>query len=242
MRATAKYRYSEHTRHKQESLQRLLELNIIIVKEMMKRNYASNFYLHYDIHAGPGKAPDGTYGSPLIFLRTAKRLGIKHHAHFYDCDVPTFEKLLDAVGDNKFANCHMKDHNEIINKLKLSKPDDRQYGTIYVDPSDTTLPIDLLVEFGRVFPKLDVIINFGCAGHKRACKLDGYVRLDEYLKKIKPHWAIRKPIGKHQWSMMIGSNFPGGYPAWERQGFYSTRNENGRELLQRLSYTKEDLR
>ena len=52
----------------------------------------------------------------------------------------------------------------------------------------------------------------------------------------KKQWLIREPIGKHQWTFMLGTNWKK-FPEWKKEGFYRIDTEEGQRVFRRLNWT-----
>jgi hypothetical protein len=236
------YRSSKHTPQKQQSLEAYLNLNMVLFKMIARKHPDWNMppYCFIDLNAGPGQDTDGQDGSPLIFCRLAGEHGIKYRAHFYEREhdhAETLQKHLD-LGNYTDAIVHPQDHYVLLNETIVRGG--IQFGAIYSDPSNAAPPWDVLTVLSAKVPRMDILINLACASYKRQVELPNYVHLDKRILDLKKYWFVRKPIGKHQWSILFGTNW-NDYPGeMVNQGFYSTKKEPGLSIFKRLVYTNDE--
>lgn len=238
--ASADYRNSIYTPLKQERLRYLIDLNLKIVRGVLKKHpWAIQNYLYIDLHSGPGKDPEGEAGSPLIMLQVARELSMPCQAWLYEQDpdnAATLESLVSPYR-NPITSIDVRacDHKTLEARLP-GIAQKGQYGIVYADPSNATLPVHLLECVAAAYPRLDIVINLACASYKRTCKYDSYESLIHVLRKFnKELWFVTSPLHKHQWTVMLGTNW-NEYP--EVKGFYSIYKRTGREILETVGFTK----
>ena len=109
---------------------------------------------------------------------------------------------------------------------------------------------DLLAELSKkpAFKYIDFVVYLSATNIKRVRRFeqatgrDAKVKLlTDYMKSIdKSTWIIRKPMGKHQWTFAIGSNWVK-FPDWEKRGFYRIDSDEGKSMLERLTYTDGEI-
>lgn len=241
------YQYSSATPKKQRDFEAAIELHTAVTRAILDkyRKKGKNVlpYLYLDLFSGPGVDPEGERGSPLVFLDTAASRQMPFRAEFYEIDSSNASTLVEEI-KRRDASEHVKvfnaHHDLVLNKH--FKPLQYQYGAVYVDPSNASIPFEVLDHLISIYPRLDFIINLACASYKRGVGHPDYEPLDEVLPKMKRYWKIREPIGKHQWSIMIGTNWDS-YPdlnpaAWR---FHDIRTEIGFNIYKQLVYTKRQL-
>lgn len=243
MKERSQYKSSSYTATKQTNLARLLETHFRIVQGILKKNVrAVQKYLYYDLTAGCGRNKEtNEAGSPVIFLETAKEFSLKYDARFFEIHDETRQDLI-----TNLKPYHEQGHTFNVgidhHDLALPKnPMTRQYGLVYVDPSNAQIPLDLLKEFNRVYDHIDIVINLACTSQKRASRSKHTETLEEILNQIgKREWIISKPVTAFQWSMMLGTNWTA-YPKFERW-FYKRSSSEGQYILELLSSTEKERR
>ncbi len=250
--SSAQYKSSEYTPIKQQSLFNALNQQINLVVHITDKWDRVRPYLYFDLNAGPGITPDNHPGSPTIFRRVANAYAqnwpkFRFEARLYEADLQTYSKLVQNIGTDSRFTVIPDSHNALVAELdkRAELPENERkwvYGAIYADPSNADLPWALLAQANRIYPRVDVMINIACASYKRTIATAGYQTLAERLPHIKKQWLVRKPYGKHQWSILIGTNWPD-YPAWEKKDFYRWNDNNiGQEIFDKLVLTPKQRR
>lgn len=237
---SADYRYSKSTPDKQRDFEAAIDLHIAVTTAICRKWHVKQPYLYIDLHSGPGLDPTGLPGSPIVFLETAFWHQITHFAEFYELNPVNAEKLKQELDRRKLSNGQVICANHLWATMRHLETVTSQYGAVYVDPSNAEIPFDILLHLCKVYPKMDLIINLAFASYKRSVEHPDYVPLDESLPKLKRFWKVRKPIGKHQWSILIGTNWKD-YPDQESWGFYDIDTPTGRSVYEKLVYTKRQL-
>jgi three-Cys-motif partner protein len=242
------YRCSRYTAQKNEDFQYILHLHIKITRATLYRNpWASKRYHYFDITAGPGGGQFGL-GSPLIFMGEIGLAEIPYQAVFIDQDERACERLTTALSpymSQGRISVHCGNHHEILKKYIFDgRPDNKQFGLIYDDPSGQIPSFDLLADFATCHHRIDILVYVSSTNIKRQyhCNLCSCnLRLDEYIKRIpKRVWLIREPQGCHQWTFLIGTNWDS-FPAFKNKGFYYIDSPEGQAILERANYTREEL-
>jgi hypothetical protein len=242
--------YGEHTALKQEHFEKILRLHMNITTSV-QRNWRHSWYgpdletYHYfDINAGAGNDPTGLIGSPLIFLRQAALLNLQYKAVLIEQELVNVQSLLRLVGTDKNVTIEYGDHHVCLPRYFVNGR--KRFGLVYADPSGTVPPFELLGQMSRqnIYQRLDICIYLHATNIKRIRNQssgNGKQSLAEFMAMIdKKHWIIRKPVGKEQWTFLIGSNWVD-YPDWTREGFYKWKSPIGIEILDRLTYTADEL-
>lgn len=251
LKSSVKYKSSDYTPIKQQALEAALrqQMNLIVhIWEKRAWNHPKP-YLYFDLNAGPGITKDQKPGSPVIFRRVAEEYrnnwdNFRYDATFYEADPLTYTQLQKVFnGDPRFEiknaeHDTLREELEVKRQRTSQKQRDWVFGAVYADPSNAELPWELLEEMNKVYPRVDVMINIACASYKRSVARAGYQTLADRLPQVKKHWIVRKPFGKHQWSILIGTNWPD-YPAWEKKDFYPWNKGLGLVIFEKLVYTSE---
>lgn len=246
---TTTYKTSENTPFKQQSLRQLLWWHMDIVKTIWrKRPYMKTGrpYRYFDLHGGEGRDGDGNPGSPLIFHEVASEHDIPYHAMIFEKKEESFESLKKYTSNLDGFRVYDEDHSLLISEYdKEASPEvlDRrkyQFGVVYSDPSNANPSFEVLHSVTSAYPKIDIILNLAAASYKRTSHLDEYKNLKDELLAIKDVWIIRKPVDKHQWTMLLGTSWIN-FPSWEEKGFFRFDTELGREWFDKVAYTKQEL-
>lgn len=253
IKSSARYKSSPYTPIKQQALEAALRHQINLVVHITKKfNNYRHPYLYFDLNAGPGITEERQLGSPLIFKRIAEEYlrewrNFRFEGMLYEADRQTYLKLKSELKDDPRFIIEQSDHKSLNDWLiqRRTIPFNQRkwvFGAVYADPSNATLPWELLEEMNDVYPRVDVMINIACASYKRTISMAGYQTLADRLPKIKDHWIVRRPFGKHQWSILIGSNWPD-YPAWNEKEFYPWNDKGiGTDIFEKLVLTPEQIR
>ena len=248
-----RYKTSYATLRKQQSFTHALDLHMNLVVHIPAFKDSSSYqpYLYFDLHSGPGRSPEGDEGSPLIFQNLANKYTqayphFNYHARFYEAEPHNYIQLKKNLNDSPSIEIIRNDHRtelpKLLERYQKSKTKNYGYGVVYADPSNANLPWELLQEMKRLFPRVDIMINIACASYKRNISSDDYYTLAERLPKVKKYWIIRKPVGKHQWSILVGTNWDS-YPDWKKKEFYKWDDGDiGSDYFSRIAYTKNQRR
>jgi hypothetical protein len=228
--------YSDDTPEKQEHLRAILEQHIAITK--LQDLWRAPVYYYIDITAGPGLWPDCD-GSPLIFLKSAKRAGLRYAAHLIE-NAP--EELLRLRCNLAQWECQIygEDNREIVPDIIATMPK-HTFGVLYCDPNG--IPDFELLEWASRQPsaqKLDILIRYNAAAVKRNLR-NGYQRLLDSLKPIqKKYWIIQEPSAQWQWSFLWGLQTRNVH-VMKKLGFHYLHSKRGKEIATKLHHTKQEL-
>lgn len=203
-------------------------------------------YFHFDLNAGSGyNQIAGCEGSPISFAQGAAREGCERfHASFVDLNKECVERLL-AKPEMHDKRCFVHHGNnavfaECIPSIIAHYGERPHYaiGTVLCDPNGTEIPLAGLEWLSAQCQKLDFIINFNATATKRSIGAGyGHVSLLESLSRLgKKHWLIREPIGRHQWTMLVGRNYR--VNDYAALGFYHLDSDQGMDHLARAHLTK----
>jgi len=253
------YGSSEQTREKLECFDKLITMHLRIGDALCKPG--KDRYLYVDMNAGPGVVPDmGIYGSPLLFLNAVPPT-LSYDAFFIENHPGRAQSLTQAVaayGDDERFDPHVSicrgDHLAIAPRIVATQRG-TPVGMVYHDPNgepsfDTLIAMSHLPQAHR----LDFVIYFGATSIKRANGMrqvkaladpNMYIEsrvtpLVESLSRIaKRHWIVQQPLGKWNWTYVIGTNWAD-FPTWRKAGFHAVNTEQGQEILDRLTSTKEE--
>lgn len=114
-----------------------------------------------------------------------------------------------------------------------------RFGYVYVDPNVPSIPKTLTEFYAHTCnQKIDLIINIAATSLKRQG-----LSLEQEIRQVmayKRKWLIREPYGRHQWTMLIGTNWVK-VNDWSAKGFHLLDTEAGRAIFDRVSKTKQEL-
>lgn len=203
----------------------------------------------FDLFCGSGYNDQvDCIGSPIAMYEEAIRLGVAPLMHCVDRDPEAIaalsERELVAANFNKSIWLHNGD-NKQFDVMAESRVREREnplfaQGIALFDPNDSVISLDLLAGFSKLLPRIDIVINYSGAAIKRANGA-GAKRpdLNAYIKAAnKKHWLIRRPIGKWQWSLVVGRNFE--TRNYRALGFEHLHDSSGQAALQTLVMTKAE--
>lgn len=248
------YKEGPHTPDKQECFRQVAQ-KIYSAIVAIYHNWKISFdrpAFYFDFNAGQGRSNNGSPGSPLIVAEIAKNLPYPVIAHLYEANPDSAQKL--------FANLSLSPHwtkNFIVhpeNNMRvtdvLNDIGDRDgfnyYGLAYSDVSnghlvDATNPLRLVAERQ---PRIDLLINYAAASWKRQIVLDHYKHASDILPTLgKGYWFIRKPIGKHQFTMILGSNYKLPFPKHPKENaqWPLLFSPEGKFWFEKINYTHDEL-
>jgi hypothetical protein len=116
-------------------------------------------------------------------------------------------------------------------------------GLAYVD--DNGEPSwDTMVRIKELCPYLDILIYYSANMRKRVrCCGKTYMHdqlLDLLALLDKPHWLVREPTIKKEWTFLLGSRYDRLDPI-RRLGFWPADSERGKAILRELNFTDKEL-
>lgn len=241
MKKSEQYQHSNNTPQKQDAFKKAIGLHMDIVQKIWKKYPGANqVYRYFDLHGGMGVDPDGNEGSPLIFKRIADEKKVKFRARVWEGHSETYASLQSHTKDIQGMTVYHEDHND-MDRSYLLPCDRKAYGVAYVDPSNAEVPIEALLKIRDCYPKVDFMIYIAAASYKRQVNQKDYEDLASVLHSLKPHWIIRKPIQKFQWTFLIGSSWFN-FPDWKAEGFHKFLTAEGGTYFEQACYTKTQIR
>lgn len=242
--------YGEHTEQKQIDFEAIVSFHIDVTQRAQanwrERGWEADHdtYWYYDINAGAGYDPTGIEGSPLVFLRQAQKRRIQYRAFLIEIEPENCESLRYHIGSNSEVKIECGNHNGILPQFFGYGP--ARFGMLYCDPTGTTPPFELLGRMSKynLYKRLDFLFYLHATNIKRIRRspFTGENRnLADFLKCIdKKDWIVREPHGKEQYTFLLGSNWVD-FPDWKARGFHKMRSPEGKEILDRITYTPEEI-
>lgn len=240
------------TEAKERGLSLTFQDNLWIFQRLFKKFSRSKYkYFHFDLNCGSGVNEEvGCIGSPIAFIDSASKVGVESfYAAFCDNDVKAITVLSNnvKVAMDERCHCFTEDNSTFVSKIRNiiienGENPDKVIGMVLSDPNGTSVPIDALVELSIAVPRLDIAIHWNSVAFKRVRGAFGVDRptLELALSQIKKsHWFIREPIGKWQWTMLIGRNC--GVSA-KPEGFYDLNSSAGQSIFAKCNYTVNEFK
>lgn len=210
------------------------------------RKPAFGTYQYIDMNAGPGRSPRyGVSGSPLIFLEEVRAVPhLRYQALFIELDPGRVLELQKAVGVYPGIRICHGSHCEAL-PAAVNRMREHATGVVYHDPKGIP-SFEILAEVSRArqMRRMDFVLTFGATGIKRtngrAQKFEQpYQTLIDSLSAIaKDTWLIREPMGRQQWTFLIGTNWPE-FPVWGQGKFHDIKGPGGQHVIQKLTYQAE---
>ncbi len=211
-------------------------------------------YFHFDLNSGCGFNYEvNCMGSPLAFLNAVELVKTQNFISVF-CDndsekIAVLKNRAEIATDER-CSCVCEDNKSLLLKIPdfiRSKKEKLEYATgmILSDPNGTDVPIDELSMISKELPRIDIAINFGSSSFKRCRGAFGESRpnLESMIHSLnKKHWYIREPIGRQQWTILVGRNvLVGSVKEMNELGFYGLDSSSGQDIFSRCNYTKGNL-
>lgn len=246
--------YGQYTGVKIEDFSKILAMHMAITQAVIKK-HASYFkaeYRYVDLTAGKGSTPDGTIGSPIVFLTKASdsKFNIPFHADLVEREKNNIDELKKVIAShpNNLSqqgqiNFYSDEYEKIIPNLFKSTRE-TELGLVYVDPTGTKdLPdLNTLALISKRRPRMEILFYLSATGVKRQFQ-QTHKLLGDFLNATgKQHWLIRKPIkgDKHQWTFLLGSNSDLFKPFKSiRTNFYLLNSPEGQEVFQKMNLSQD---
>jgi hypothetical protein len=237
------------TEFKERGLQSAFKINMNVFNGVKaKHAYGVNWrYFHFDLNSGSGINQDvGCIGSPLAFLEAARLSECDNYlAGFCDTNEQALAELLKRPGihQNPSCFCFHGDNSSLIEAIPSiisnSEKPKHAMGMVLSDPNGADIPFDGLEWLSKETPKIDFCLNWNSTQFKRNRGAFGDHRptMEEAIDRLnKGHWLIRQPMGRWQWTLLIGRNTKiGEHPAL---GFYHLDSSKGQEIFRRCNFVK----
>jgi len=253
---------SEATWIKGEHLKATYDVVTSILKSLQdnpaKFPYGKGIFFYIELNAGAGRyaAANGEgehVGSPLLWLEEAKLKGLKCFTRLMEIDPQNAQTLRDEVAGYEDAEVIEGDHRvtyrQVLAELQdvlSANPGHFLFGVVFGDPNGGELPVEIMSELmsvGGPRNRIDGLAYVSAANLKRARKAGesrGFEPKDSLLEMLKRLGRevilIRKPVGRHQWTMVLVTRWPD-FPRLKKKGFEKVGTPEGDELLDLLNLT-----
>lgn len=229
---------SEHTQLKHAQLAGIIDMHLRICQGIASR-YDVQKWWYLDLNAGDGS------GSPAFTWDIVQRYTLPFSVQgvMIDNNPRTAQLLANRFQDETNVSCYCSDNHEFARSLIRNIDTRCDYGVVFHDPNGGEINLPMLRLFEKT--RLDLVVYYSGAGNKRlyhAFKGKRGVLLGSVVKAIdvKKHWLIRSPAGRHQWTLLIGSNWTD-WPKWKSQGFFDLHSPEGEAIFERLHHTRGEL-
>ena len=240
---------SDYTKVKQHHFSVIANTLLNVSKGVFQKypGIYEGYYLYVDLYAGSGDNTDNVPGSPIVFLESAKNAKVCTLPIFVEENEYSAKQLQDklfSIGANHFKVKNIN-NKQLVEMMIQEPPRKKIHGLVYLDPNGIP-DFDLLSRLSKVgqYSKVDFLINCPATAIKRAigskkCKQKS--RLFEELETInKKNWIIREPIGKWQWTFIIGTNWDA-FPKFKKHCFWPMDSDEGKKIINKLSYNAQEL-
>jgi len=248
-------RSSQHTAKKESDFHSIAGAWLAIVKRILTKHSGKSWLYqvaqYIDMNAGTGwqEGDGGGLGSALIVPDLAQTLHVPLQCYLCEMHPPTLDRLFENVAMARGSFEILEgDHRERIPELAARWALERalRYTLLYFDGNaDSEIPtatIRCLTELDCL-RKMDVLLHVSGNSIKRARgKGLERSRLDQIVAEIgKQHVHIQRPDAKWQWTFLLFSDSPILNDKFRKLDFRNVKETQGREWLERLSYTKPEL-
>lgn len=251
---------SAETEAKEADFRGILSMHIQICKGIMRRQGAPP-YLYADLYAGPGHLSyrgRNFLGSPLIAQELLTRASLPYEAIHFEKNPEVAARLAEAL----WVPTSLVDVPDATTAPIFSAPCEEgfstwldeagkqplRYGLVYSDPIDDEINYPLLNRVAEQLPRVDLLSYVAATQYKRRrgqdLKRNGTsVRplLEEHIRAVdKRVVLIRVPRGGNQYTFIVWSNWVD-LPDWHRRGFHRLDSDAGRQILDRINLTAQQL-
>lgn len=233
---------SDYTPMKQSQFTHILRVHLGVCAAIHRRK--SLTYTYIDLNAGVGRYTykgEEIIGSPLIAANELSSSPMPCNAHYCEIDrgsASILQSRLDEI--NGVGKVVPGNHHLTVPRIIRTLPRSN-YGLIYSDENGKQMPVDLLRQCAQRLPLVDILIYTSATNCKRLYGAGvSNTRLLDHIKSIpKQHVIVREPVGPHQWTFLILTNWDA-FPAFKSRGFYSIDSSEGERILHKLNYDREE--
>ena len=244
--------YGEYTGVKIEHLSKILAMHMAITQAVIKKHasYYEPEYRYIDLTAGKGSTPDGSSGSPIVFLEKAgdPKFEVPFRADLIEREQSNIDELKKAVLSHpvgllnqKNIHFHPEDYEKTVPHLFMSKKE-YELGLVYVDPSGDLPDFKSLAHISNMRPRMEILLYLSATNIKRQFQQTQKFLADFLSETSKQHWLIRKPIkgDSHQWTFLLGSNSDLFKPYGSiRSYFYLLNSPEGQQVFEKMNLSQD---
>ena len=244
--------YGEYTGVKIEHLSNILAMHMAITQAVIKKHasYYEPEYRYIDLTAGKGSTPDGSAGSPIVFLDRASdpKFDIPFRADLIEREINNIDELKKAISAHPMGvsqqgkvNFHLGNYESVALQLFKSKKD-FELGLVYVDPSGDLPDFNTLAHITNMRPRMEVLLYLSATNIKRQFQQTQKFLADFISETSKEHWLIRKPLkgDTHQWTFLLGSNIGFFKPHKKLTTYFCLLDSpEGKEILEKMNLSQD---
>jgi len=242
--------YSESTKIKIMHLEKIFEWHLAVTQAVLNK-YAKyrSYYRYVDLTAGKGCTPDGTKGSPIVFLEHAESSNFttQYKADFIECNPQNLDELKVSISTlttkqgwpNRKHGFHLSEYEQAIPNL-FSAKNLTELGLVFVDTSGDLPNFESLRYIAEMRPRMEILIYVSSTNVKRLHQYTD-MRLKDYMDRVgKTYWLFRKPISwdKHKWTFLLGSN-TNLFQDYKKIDVFRLDTKTGEEEFYKVNLTKE---
>lgn len=240
------FAWGEWTPQKYEHYSAICRMLLRIWAEVFRNHgfYGWTFH-HIDAMAGPGMCSElGLRGSPLLFLDAINGTAelMRFRVDLIEKHPDHYESLLKSIEPQfeDFVHVHNGSYEEHIPKI-LEKTNILA-GLLFIDPTHVSdLHLETLELVSQERPRMDILTYIGATFLKRSAHYDSIPQLAEYTGNIQKRcWFVREPMGKEQWTFLLGTNYPS-MGDYKRIGLFRSDSARGQKIWRRLTNTAKEL-
>lgn len=240
---------STETPIKQATFGKIIQILLVSTKRNRRAEWSHPDFLYVDLNAGSGIYEDGSYGSPLIALSRAERVGEPIRAVLYERDDETRDDvggLTDNLQRLRFVAETHGDHACADADLRRVEAEMRgkPFGLIYADPNPDKdlIPSELLRRLFRSprLEKVDALVYVSATIYGRQRHYRERFLLDDLRAIGKRYVWLRRPSGPWRWTFAFLTNWES-WPGLAKDGFVRLGTPEGDALARDLNLTKREL-
>jgi hypothetical protein len=244
---------SAYTRFKEERFVPVLAQSLRISKADKIARFA---YYHVDLNAGSGFNEEvKVAGSPLNFLAAVERNQRRNfYAFFVDRDLSCIRDLIrrpqvEAHADRvRLFHADNAEILPIVSEFVAAREPNPHLaiGSILIDPNGyhKGVPWEALREFCAAHPRFDLFINLNIRSYRmeRSHILTDWKQYE--LRPVsqfptwfsRPHWMWTDivQLAGNSWMQFVARTMATDTPGYSQIGFYDSRSERGRFILNKL--------
>lgn len=243
--------YSKTTPRKIENLSHILSMHLMITQAVLNKNqYFHQWYRYVDLTAGRGSTPDGTPGSPLVFMDAVESEGFDkaYSADLIEHNEGNLNELKVACQSEAQAHgwqlenvrFHLGEYEEVVRDLFPSR-DPYELGLVFVDPTGQVPHLETLQHLSAMRPRMDILLYVSTTNMKRAHNQTNML-LSDYMEEVgKTDWLIQKPLSwdSFKWTFLLGSNGDRLFKNYRKIDFLRLDSKEAQAFFPKLNLTEE---